>query len=149
MPFEQVAPQSPGEGGLGERTSESTEPQGHAHAHSRGIGARGSRARESVYLPSYPRARARFSAKLIPRAKQGPDGFRQDLQGAPALRIAASSHTRASGELNRRSASLLGPGFASNSHCGFPKGLKKKIKPACQQSGMSGIFWARGHDLPK
>lgn len=77
------------------RTSESTEPQGHAHAHSRGICARGSRARGSAYQPSHPRERATFPAKPIPRAKQGPDGFRQDLQGAPALGIPVSSHTRA------------------------------------------------------
>lgn len=145
-PFEQVAPQSPGEGSLGERTSESTEPQGHAHAHSRGIGARGSRARESP--SSHLRERARFPAKPIPRTKQGPDRFRQDLKGVPALGIPTSSHTRASGELGR-SASLLGPGFVSSSHCGLPKGLKKKKQIRVPAVGMPEVFWVRGNDLPK
>lgn len=77
------------------RTLESTEPQGHAHAHSRGICARGSRARESAYQPSHRQERARFPAKPTPRAKQGPEGFRQNLQGALALGIPVLSHTRA------------------------------------------------------
>lgn len=146
-PFEQVAPQSPGEGSLGERTSESTEPQGHAHTHSRGIGARGSRARESV-KPPREREKARFPAKPIPRTKQGPDRFKQDLKGVPDLGIPTSSHTRASGELGR-SASLLGPGFVSSSHCGFPKGLKKKKQIRVPAVGMPEVFWARGNDLSK
>lgn len=152
-PFEQVAPSSPGEGGLGVRTSENTEPQGyHAHAHSRGICALGSRARGSAYLPSHPRERARFPAKPIPRAKQGPDGFRQDLQGAPALGIPVLSHTRPLQE------TWVGAHYSSDQALRVAvtadslRDLKKKknqVLVQCQQSGMPGIFWARGHDLPK
>lgn len=97
---------------------------------------------------SHLRERARFPEKPIPRTKQGPERFRQDLKGVPALGIPTSSHTRASGELGR-SASLLGPGFVSSSHCGFPKGLKKKKQIRVPAVGMPEVFWTRGNDLPK
>lgn len=131
------------------RTLESTEPQGHAHAHSRGICARGSRARESAYQPSHLQERARFPAKPTPRAKQGPEGFRQNLQGALALGIPVLSHTRAFWE------TWVGAHYSSEQAllvavtADSLRDLKKKIKPPCQQSGMPEIFWARGHDLPK
>lgn len=146
-PFEQVAPQSPGEGSLGERTSESTEPQGHAHAHSRGIGARGSRARESVKPP--PRE-SQVPSKADPQDYNRAliDSGRISKGCPPPPGIPTTSHTRASGELGR-SASLLGPGFVSSSHCGFSKGLKKKKQIRVPAVGMPEVFWARGKDLPK
>lgn len=129
LPFEQVALQPPGGGGLGEGTAATRGPQArqcHAHVHAGGIHTWVCGARRSVDQPSRLENQVPSRAWRGPRAERYPRSVQEHFSsrrigGAGRLELRATPGRAARVQAKRwgGQALLCRRGFASGGHCEF------------------------------